>query len=331
MFRVDEDVARVHVRVEKIETEYLGKEDLHAPFCQHLGINAGGLDALDIIHRDAMDAIHDDHGRTGQLQMNGRNVQQRAEQEMPAHGFTVAGFGGQIQFAQDNVPIILYHPCGAEVTGIAPQSFQPAGAEGHDFQVPLHHRKNGGAQHLGHYLLAVMQGGGMDLGHGGRGHGRAVKVAEDLIKGLVETGLDQIPGLLSVEGGNLILQAGQGAGPFRWQHVLAGGQQLAELDEDGAETFQGLLQPLAFTELAGAQPAGGQQKGHHQQQVAQRMGGEQGDQAIAAHHMDDHQNAGNGQHQSVALPLVLVPARAVRRRWMRASSRSKSMRSSSTS
>ena len=55
--------------------------------------------------------------------------------------------------------------------------------------------------------------------------------------------------------GHLILQPRQGGGPLRGQHVLAGGHQLAELDEDGAQSFQGFLQALAFAEFAGAKPA----------------------------------------------------------------------------
>ena len=92
--------------------------------------------------------------------------------------------GGQIQFAEDDVPVVLYHPGRAEIAGITPQAFQPAGAEGHYLQVALHHRANGGAQHLGHDLLAIVQGAGMDLCHGGGGHGGAVEVAEHLVKGL---------------------------------------------------------------------------------------------------------------------------------------------------
>ena len=55
---IDEDVARVHVRVEKTIAKHLGKENLHAALAEHLEIDPFGAQRVQRRDRDAVNALH---------------------------------------------------------------------------------------------------------------------------------------------------------------------------------------------------------------------------------------------------------------------------------
>ncbi len=208
--------------------------------------------------------------------MHGGDVQQRAEQEVPAHGLAVAGLALQVQLGADHGLIVVHHLARVEVARVRPQRFQQPGAEAHHLEVALHALLDARAQHLDHHLAAVEQGGGVHLGHRGGGQRRVVEMLEDLVQRTRQAGLHQPSGLGAVERRHPVLQVRQGLGPFRWQHVPAGGHQLAELDENRAQALQRQLQALALSELAGAQPAGGHQILQQHQKRTGRVGRQQG-------------------------------------------------------
>jgi hypothetical protein len=59
--RINKNIARVHVRMEQVMAEHLSKENLKAAFCQQTWLNASGANALDIVYRNAVDAIRHHH------------------------------------------------------------------------------------------------------------------------------------------------------------------------------------------------------------------------------------------------------------------------------
>jgi hypothetical protein len=84
----------------------------------------------------------------------------------------------------------------------------------------------------------------VDLGHGGRGQRHAVEMREHLLhrqaQRLLDQGLRRFPG----QGGCVAVQLLQRGRPFRREQVRASGHDLAQLDEAGAQVFEGHAQAL---------------------------------------------------------------------------------------
>ena len=71
---VDEDVPRMHVRMEEIVGEHLGEEDLDAVFGQTPDVGSPGLQFLDIADRHAGDALHGQDVGTAVVPVHVRHV-----------------------------------------------------------------------------------------------------------------------------------------------------------------------------------------------------------------------------------------------------------------
>lgn len=112
----------------------------------------------------------------------------------------------------------------------------------------------------------------MHLGDGRGTERRGVDVGEQGGEGLFEFGFDDVLDGGEGKGGDLILELGEFVGELGGEEVGAGGGELAELDEGGAEFFAGLTQPFGLTELLQfrllfAQPAEREAAGTGQGQV----------------------------------------------------------------
>ena len=78
----------------------------------------------------------------------------------------------------------------------------------------------------------------MHLGDGGGGQGRRVETGKDLFRRPAQRSLDLGPQRLEVEGGAGALKLFELGDPVGGQQVRAGGQDLAQLDEGGAQRLQ---------------------------------------------------------------------------------------------
>ena len=94
------------------------------------------------------------------------------------------------------------------------------------------------AQHLDHHLAAIGQRGRMHLCDRGRGQRFGIEAGECLADRQAECFLDDAARGIAVERLDPVLQQGQFVGHVRRHQVAAGGQDLAELDEDRAEILQ---------------------------------------------------------------------------------------------
>ena len=74
--RGDEDVAGVHVGMEKTIAENLGEKDFDAGSRQFGEIDAIGAQPVDLRDRCALHALHDHHGRRAEIPVNFRDDQQ---------------------------------------------------------------------------------------------------------------------------------------------------------------------------------------------------------------------------------------------------------------
>ena len=124
------------------------------------------------------------------------------------------------------------------------QQLDPAGQgrcqPGHHRQVLVDQPGDPGALDLDRHLLTGRQGGQVDLGDGGGGHRHAVEVGEDPVQGCAQVLLDHRPHVFEGHRGDPVAQLGELLDQFVGEHVLAGRDDLAQLDVGGAEGLEGV-------------------------------------------------------------------------------------------
>lgn len=101
-------------------------------------------------------------------------------------------------------------------------------------------------------ILAGVETGLMDLGDGGRCHGRLVKVDEQLADRLAEFGFNRGRDCLEGIGGCVGLQVREFLGHLWADEVGAGTEHLAELDEGGAQFHKGHAHAFFAREVGNA-------------------------------------------------------------------------------
>jgi hypothetical protein len=155
---------------------------------------------------------------------------------------TVGGLAHQVQFVVQVLVELRHHFPRLESPAIGPEGFQQVGGDLQQRNVMLDHRLDAGAQDLDRDLAAIRQHREMHLRHRRRGNRRPVEGGEDLVHrlaiGLFELG----DGQFRRKGRHAVLQLRQLVGDVQRQQVASGRQQLAELDEDRPQVFQGLAQ-----------------------------------------------------------------------------------------
>ncbi|MNZ70471.1 hypothetical protein D3C78_888100 [compost metagenome] len=158
-----------------------------------------------------------------------------------------------------------------QAAGVAGDAFGEAGDDEQPGDVGADHRLEVRANHLDHHFLAGLQLRGVDLGDRGGGQRFALEAGEDLLDLGAQLFLDARHGEFRRERRNIVLQVCQFVGDIVRQQVTAGGEDLAELDEDRPEVFQGQAQALATAELQllARQPAPRQQAAEQAQPPGQ--------------------------------------------------------------
>jgi len=150
----------------------------------------------------------------------------------------VGGLAQQIQLVENGLLEFLYHFYRAQLLAGRPVTLDAAGHGVHQADVAADHRQDAGAQNLDHHLASVLEHGPVYLGDGGRGERRGLETVEQFTDRLAEAGLDDPSGLLVREWRHAVLQFGKLLGDVVRQQIPAGGEDLAELDEDGAQFLQ---------------------------------------------------------------------------------------------
>ena len=102
-----------------------------------------------------------------------------------------------------------------------------------------------GAQYLDDDVFTAVQGSGVDLRDGSGGERGFVEVGEVVFQRLAQGGFDDAARFITGEGWDPVLQFAQFFEQVGTEQVGAGGEGLAEFDEDGAEVLQGETQAFA--------------------------------------------------------------------------------------
>ncbi|SAJ33735.1 Uncharacterised protein [Enterobacter cloacae] len=314
----DEDVAGVHVGMEEAVAEHLGEEDLHAALGQCLEVGALVAQGFQVGHRDAVDALHHQHLGPAPVPVDLWHVEQRRAFEVAPQLRGVGCLAEQVEFVDDGFLVVADHFHGVQAPRLAGDPLGEAGEDEQPGDVGADHRFQVRPDHLHHHFLAALQPRGVDLGHRGRGQRFAFEAGEDLFDLRAQLFLDALDRQLRREGRHLVLQPGQFVGDVVGQQVAAGGENLAELDEDRSEVLQRQAQARAAGQfqLAPRQPAPGQGGTEQAQPPGQhRQFEDQVVQAVADDDALDAQEAAESEelHASGLVFWLRRPTRASRR------------------
>ena len=117
-------------------------------------------------------------------------------------------------------------------------SFGPGGQAGEDFQIAADDVFDAGVTHFDDDPLARWKLGAMDLADRGAGQRQLFEIDEQVFDGLTELGFDGFGDFAERIGGRVILQLGELFGQRDADDVGARAENLAELDERGAQFGQ---------------------------------------------------------------------------------------------
>ena len=236
--------------MEKAVAKHLGKKHLHAIGGQHAGIYPQRLQALYLINRHALHALHHNHVLGAKIPIHFRNQYQRVAGCVAAQLGGIARFAHQVQLVVQVFVEFFHHLAGFEAARVSSaHALDPACHPAHEAGVFFHHRQQIGAQHFdGHFAanaLAINQRRKVHLRDRGAGHRLAIELHEQTIQRFAKGALDGGNSHLSRKRRHAVLQLGQLGGDVGRQQVAPGGKHLAELDEKRAEFFERHAQPLA--------------------------------------------------------------------------------------
>ena len=239
------NVARVHVGMEEAVAEHLGEKDLDPGARQLLEIDTRGHDAVELADRNAVHALHDDHALAAIIPMHLGHAQQGGAGEIAPQLRAVGGLAHQVEFIVQIFVELGHHFARTQTLAVGPHALDQPGRGPHQGQILFDDRLHAGAQHLDRDLAPVFECGQMHLGDRGRGDRIARKTREQFFGRRAQRPRDFTCRERGIEGRHTILQPREFIGDVGRQQIAAGGQHLAELDEDGPEPFQRQAQAFA--------------------------------------------------------------------------------------
>src|SRR5690606_764951 len=188
----------------------------------------------------AVEIVLHQHAVGRELPIDGGDDHVAVAGEVGGEAVDVAALGGEVQLVQHGLGQLGDQGARAIAGDLGAGLFGAADQFGDQAQVGLDARAHAGAADLDHHLGPVVQGGAVHLGDGGGGQRRRVETGEDLFRRPAQGGFDLGPQRLEVEGRSSALELFELGDPVGGQQVRAGGQDLAQLDEGGAQRLQRL-------------------------------------------------------------------------------------------
>jgi len=235
----------VGVGVEEIVAEHLLVEQAHALGRQLAPVDAGGVERGDVVRGDAMHALEREHAPGRQRPDHLGHQQVGRIGEIAPQQAGVGALALQVELVAQRALDLRHHFQRLDAPRIGRVARrQPAqGAQQREVggDALLHARP----QHLHHHLAAVGELRGMHLRDRGRSQRLAVEAGVELRHRLAQRALDLGLRQRAVEGRDAVLQQRQLRRHVGRQQVAAGGEDLAELDEDRTQFLQRQAQPLA--------------------------------------------------------------------------------------
>ncbi len=247
-----QDVAGMHVGVEKAVAEDLREEDLHTVARQLVHVDAGLAQLGRMRDAHTVHALHHEHLGGAPVPEHLGHQQQVGVGEVAAQLAGVGGLAHQVEFIVQVLVELGDHLARLQALAVGPQLLHPRGHVAHQREIAVDHRQHAGAQHLHGHLAAIVgtaaQRGEVHLRDRGARHRMMVEAMEQRRQRLAQRPLDDGGRDLGVERRHAVLQLGQFVRHIGRQQVAARGQDLPELHEDRTELLQ--RQAQAFTARA---------------------------------------------------------------------------------
>ena len=231
---VDEQIAGVHIGVEKAVAQGLAQEGLDDGAAKGDAVMAFGDDGIDIVQRGAVDPFHGENFTRGQIPIDGGDAEIRVVAGVFRHFGQSGGFETEIHLHGHGARERFDDIDEFQAAGLGGERFEESRGIGHGAEIAAEAIADIGAQDFDRHGLALKGGGAMHLRDGGGGDGLA-EFGKNLIERLAECGLYRVDRIRLGEGGNAILQTFEIAGDADADDVGACGHELAEFDVGRAE------------------------------------------------------------------------------------------------
>ena len=145
------------------------------PSGQKRQVRAQGLELRHLTHGQAVDALHHQQVRTGQVGVDAGNVEQRRAGEVLPQPLGVGRLPKHVQFRQHGLGVVRRHLRQAQALAGGDVLVDPAGQPSQHLQIGPHGFLYVWAHHLHHHFGTVAQGRAMHLSDGGGGDGHEVE------------------------------------------------------------------------------------------------------------------------------------------------------------
>ncbi len=217
-----ENIAGMHVGMEKIIAEHLREKDLD-PVRRELGdIRARGTQPLEIVDDDSVDALHHHDVHPAVVPEDFRDVQQRRSGEVALQLGRVPRLAKQIQLIQNGLAVFAHQLGGPQAARIRPIFFRQVRERGKHFEVALDDFTHAGTQDFDHHLAAGFQRRHVHLSDRRRGQRRGFETAENIRERPGKRLFDGGDRRIAAERRNAVLKLRQLIGNVDGQQVRAG-------------------------------------------------------------------------------------------------------------
>ena len=165
-----QNIARVHIGVEKTVFKHLGEENFHTIAGQFFQIDALRLQSGDVGNRRAVHPFDGEHIAAAIIEIHFGHNQHIAAGKLAAELAGIGRFFHQIELVVQIFVEFGHHFARLQALAIGKQALDPARAKAHQRQILLDNRQNIGAQHLHRHRFAAVQSGTVHLRHRSAGH-----------------------------------------------------------------------------------------------------------------------------------------------------------------
>ncbi len=268
---VDEQISRMHVGMEEAVAHGVAEEGLHQPGAERLQVVASRAQGRMVGDRNAVDPF-----KRQRAPRAPRPVDLRYAKTLVVLGvLRDLGDGRslhtQIHLDGDRLGEGVDHGDRPQAARGTMQALDHAGGEEIAVEVALEALLDAGPEHLHrHRLERPVELAHLRLVHLGDRGGcdRRAELGVKRVDGASQRILDRLPRLGLREGWEAILKRGEVAGELAPDNVVAGGEELAELDVGGAERSERLGEPRLVGRLSRAVLA--KRRGHAAEQRKRR-------------------------------------------------------------
>ncbi|CWP22091.1 Uncharacterised protein [Neisseria meningitidis] len=238
----NQNIAGVHIRVEKAVAEDLREKDFHAVIGEFVQIDAVCFEFGDVGNRRAVHPFDCQHVAGAVVVKHLGHNQHIAVLEIAPELSGIGGFAHQIQLVVQVFVELRHHFERLQTLAVGKQTLHPNRAETHQRQILFDKGQKVGAQNFDSHSFARMQAGFVYLGDGRAGDGLGFKFRIQLFDGLTQRFFDLFTRKPRVKRRHFVLQLCQFDGVIVRNQIRACGQNLPELDENRPQAFQGKAQ-----------------------------------------------------------------------------------------